>query len=103
MRPRWNVMICRAGDNNLSSEMVRAIDGIARTNTGANTVSVHFDPLSPHIPAQRHHSSRGVKTVCPAVQTKRNDEDVTQFRLDAKAKSSANTDAWSNSRTISGT
>src|SRR5262245_22795816 len=59
---RWLIMIYLSGDNNLSAEMVRAINDIASVGMPETVaVTIQYDPVARGVPTLRYYLAPGEK------------------------------------------
>jgi Clostripain family len=60
--PQWTIMLYLSGDNDLSAEMVRAIDDIAEVGVPEGVaVTIQYDPVAPNLPTFRYFLQPGDK------------------------------------------
>jgi hypothetical protein len=62
--PQWTMMLYLSGDNNLSPEMVRAINDIGETGVPAEiNLAIQYAPVAPNAPTYRYFLPAGTKPV----------------------------------------
>src|SRR2546430_16805601 len=61
--PDWTFMLYFGGDNNLSSEMIRALNDIGKVGVPKNiALPIQYDPVSPSLPTIRYFRRPETKT-----------------------------------------
>jgi hypothetical protein len=60
--PEWTVMLYLSGDNNLSPEMVRALNDIAISGVPNEiNLAIQYAPVAPHVPTYRYFLDAGTR------------------------------------------